>query len=116
MKRKPKGGRSTTSSQRPEKPVQQTEGFVRPQATVLSAKALIPDANLILPAPNQFTHVLTRPQPYYFTEPEAGAEPDGKFPRGTKVVLLAHPGGPYCRVADGEGRHVVIQCASLKRL
>ena len=36
------------------------EGFLRPEATVLPEGALVPERNLIRPAPNQFTHAVKR--------------------------------------------------------
>jgi hypothetical protein len=94
----------------------QTEGFVRPESAVLAEKALIPGRNLITPAPNQFTHELTRAQPYYFTGAQPGMPPDGEFPAGAKVVLLLHEGGATCRVADGRGLYVETEYDSLRKL
>jgi hypothetical protein len=92
------------------------EGFLRPEARVLEESALVPAANLISPAPNQFTHEVTSDQPYYYKSVEQGSPPDGFFPKGTKVVLLLYGGGSSCRVADGQGRYVDIEYASLRRL
>jgi hypothetical protein len=92
------------------------EGFVRPEAVVLPENARVPDRNLISPAPNQFTHELTRPQPFYFTGAQQVTSPDGQFPAGTKVVLLVYNGGTYCRVADGQGLYVEVEYDSLKKL
>ncbi|MET0995962.1 MAG: hypothetical protein ABWY20_18615 [Mycobacterium sp.] len=92
------------------------EGFLRPEATVLPEGALVPERNLIRPAPNQFTHAVTRSQPYFYGDPQPGTPPDGQFPAGTKVILLVGDGGPNCRVADGQGLYVAIECAALKRL
>lgn len=90
--------------------------FLRPSAVVLSEHAIVPDKNLISPAPNQFTHELTRRQPFYFTGARQAAAPDGQFPAGTKVVLLVYDGGSYCRVADGQGLYVEIEYDSLKKI
>ena len=92
------------------------EGFTRPEAVTLGENALIPDKNLIAPAPNQFTHELTRPQPYYYDGAERGAPPVGQFREGTRVVLLVHDGGTYCRVADGQGLYVEVEYDSLRKL
>ena len=92
------------------------EGFVRPEAEVLAAKALVPGQNLIAPAPNQFTHEVARAQPYYFTGAQSGMAADGEFSAGTKVVLLLHDGGVYCRVADGRGLYVETEYDSLRKL
>jgi hypothetical protein len=91
----------------------------RPEAEVLAASAVIPATNLIEPAPNQFTHELARPEPYYYTEYTEGEEdraPDGTFERGTPVVLLHYEGGGRCHVADGRGLYVVVARAALRRL
>lgn len=92
------------------------ERFVRPEAVVLPENALIPDKNLISPAPNQFTHELMREQPYYYANAQQGVPPDGRLPAGTKVVLLVHDDGERCRVVDGRGLYVEIECSSLKKL
>ena len=92
------------------------EGFIRPEHVVLPEHAMVPDRNLISPPPNQFTHELTRPQPFYFTGAQEANPPAGQFPIGTKVVLLVHDGGTYCRVADGQGLYVEIEYHSLKKL
>ena len=92
------------------------ENFVKPDVVVLSENAIVPDRNFILPAPNQFTHELTRPQPFYFTGAQQAMQPNGQFPAGTKVVLLVYDGGNYCRVADGKGLYVEIEYDSLKKL
>lgn len=97
-------------------PALSMEGFVRPDAVILPENAVIPDRNLILPAPNQFTHKLIRPQPFYFTGAQQGMQPDGQLLAGTKVVLLMYDGSNYCRVADGQGLYVEIEYDSLKKL
>jgi len=97
-------------------PAAPAEGFARPEAEVLTAKALVPGQNLIAPAPNQFTHEVARAQPYYFTGAQPGMAPDGEFSAGAKVVLLLHDGGVYCRVADGRGLYVETEYESLRKL
>lgn len=92
------------------------KGFVRPEAVVLGENAIVPERNLISPAPNQFTHKLTQPQHYYFTGAQKGVPADGQFPTGTKVVLLVYDGGSYCRVADERGLYVEIEYDSLEKL
>jgi hypothetical protein len=92
------------------------KGFVRPEIRVLPASALIPERNLISPPPNQFTHELTRPLPFYFTTAQQSSAPDGHFPAGTKVVLLAYDGSDYCRVVDEQGLYVEIEHGSLTKL
>ncbi len=92
------------------------ENIIRPEAVVLSDNALIPDDNLIVPPPNQFTHELKKAQPYYYTGAHQGSPPDGEFAEGTKVVLLVYNGGQTCRVADGQGIYAEIEHRSLRRL
>lgn len=92
------------------------EGFVRPESLVLPANAVVPNENLIWPAPNRFTHVLTRVQPYFYRTVEEGAPADGEFAAGTEVVLLVYAGGGACRVVDGRGLYVEIEYAALRRL
>ena len=92
------------------------ERFIRPEAVVLPESARVPDRNLISPAPNQFTHELIRPQPFYFIGAQQATPPDGQFAAGTKVVLLVYDGGTYCRVADGQGLYVEIEYDSLREL
>ena len=90
------------------------EGFIRPKAVVLSDDSLVPKKNIISPPPNQFTHEVLRPQPYFFGK--ARTKPDGVFPAGTKVVLLVFDRSKYSRVADGRGLYVDIEHDSLRRL
>lgn len=92
------------------------KGFVRPPAIVLDESSIVPDKNIISPAPNQLTHELTRPQPYYFDSAQQAKPPDGEFPAGTKVVLLEYHGGDHCRVADQQGLYVEIEHGSLKTI
>jgi len=92
------------------------EGFIRPTAAVLAEEAIVPAENLISPAPNQFTHELTRLQPYYFAGARRAKMPDGQFAAGTKVALLVYDGGDSCRVVDGQGLYVEIAYDALKRL
>jgi hypothetical protein len=92
------------------------EGFIRPQAVEVSESAIVPDDNFISPPPNQFTHELTREQPFYYLSLQQGVPPDGQFAPGTKVVLLVCEGDDYCRVVDGQGLYVEVECDSLKKL
>jgi hypothetical protein len=87
----------------------------RPKAEVLAASAVIPSTNLIEPAPNQFTHEITQPEPYYYREGEEERTPDGTFERGTPVVLLHDKGSGRCHVADGRGLYVVVARTALRR-
>jgi hypothetical protein len=92
------------------------KGFTRPPSVILPDNAVVPERNVIVPPPNQFTHVLTRPQPFQFASAQQAAVPDGVFPAGTKVVLLVHDDGPDCWVADGRGLYVLIAYESLETL
>jgi len=76
---------------------------IRPKASVLPESALVPDKKIIEPPPNQFTHEVVAEQPYYYNAPAQATPQEGRFPAGTKVVLLRHDGGPVCQVADGRG-------------
>jgi hypothetical protein len=91
------------------------KGVIRPRAVVLAENAIVPDKNLISPAPNQFTHELVGSQAYYFNEAARAKLPDGEFPAGTRVVLLLYNGGDYCRVANEQGLYVEVEYSSLKK-
>lgn len=92
------------------------ERMIRPKAVVLPGSAQVPDRNLVVPPPNQFTHALAVRQSYYYTGVRRGAAPDGEFPAGTKLVLLRYEGGSRCRVVDGRGLYVETEYAGLKKL
>ena len=88
----------------------------RPKMTVLPESALVPARNLVHPPPDQFTHEARREQPYYDDLPREGSPPDGTFPAGTKLVLLAHDGGSMCQVVDGRGLRALTSFNGLRRL
>lgn len=93
------------------------KGFDRPDAVVLPDSALVPDENIIRPAPNRFTHELSRAGPFHFDGSRRGGPPDGELPAGTRVVLLVHDeGDSHCRVADARGLYVEVEYKSLKPL
>ncbi len=92
------------------------EHFIRPKATVLPDSATIPDANLIRPAPDRFSHRVRAPQPYYYASPRNDDAPDGTFDTGAEVVVLSHAGGRWCHVADARGLHVVTAFDGLQAL
>ncbi len=92
------------------------EGVSRPPTRVLPGAALIPAQNRIVPAPNQFTHQITEPTPFYYERAAETVAPDGQFAAGTKVVLLVHDGGQFCRVVDGQGLYVEIAHDRLRPL
>lgn len=52
-------------------------------------------------AGSQWTHVLSRDEPYYLTGPQQGRPPDGTFKSGMQVKLL-ESAGSYSRVADDD--------------
>jgi hypothetical protein len=91
------------------------KGFMRPESRILDEHALIPDENLISPAPNQFSHELKRSQPYFWSDAKKTKQPVGEFSEGTKV-LLVRKDGDLCRVADEQGLYVEVECDSLKKL
>jgi hypothetical protein len=93
-----------------------SEGFTRPPARVLPESAIVPSKNLIVPAPNQFTHTVTRTQPFFYGAAQDAEAPDGELPAGTEVVLLVYDAGQYCRVADGRGLYVEIEYGALAEL
>jgi hypothetical protein len=88
----------------------------RPKPEILPASAIIPSANLIAPAPNQFTHELVQRAPFYYSDAGEDRAPDGMFERGTPVVLLHSDDGGRCYVADGRGLYVVVNRELLRRL
>ena len=84
---------------------------------VLAEEAVVPKRDLLLP-PNQFTHVVTRTQPYYFTQPQtdSNSKGDGEFPKGTRVVLLTDKDGRVSWVVDEHGLYAATDPAGLRRL
>jgi hypothetical protein len=87
---------------------------LRPDMSVLPESALVPDKNLLLPPPTQFTHVVWVEQPYFYSDAAKAAKPDGKFMAGTNVLLLKHDGNSMCRVVDAQGLHVFTAFAGLQ--
>ena len=90
--------------------------MLRPKATVLPESALVPDRNIMQPPPTQFTHEVVAEQPYYYVNPHQATPPEGRFPTGTKLVLLTHDGGPVCQVIDGRGLCVATAFDGLRPL
>jgi hypothetical protein len=88
---------------------------LRPEALVLPDRAMVPEHNVVRPAPNRFTHKLLVDQPYRFDRPERTSEPDGVLAAGAPVVLLVE-GPDRCRVVDGSGLYVEVRRASLGKL
>ena len=92
------------------------EGMKRPEATLLPETSLVPAGCRIAPVPNQFTHEVTREQPFYFARETRDATPNGEFAAGTRVVLMVHDSGPMCRVVDDRGLYVETAYEGLRRL
>ena len=92
------------------------KGIVRPEASELPESSMIPDRNLVSPAPDRFTHELTRAQPFFFDRAGEGEKPDGELPAGTRVVLMGGGEGRWCRVVDGRGLYVETESEGLKKL
>jgi hypothetical protein len=88
---------------------------LRPEAVVLGNAALVPDANLVSPAPNSFTHELAVDEPFWLDRSDRSQEPDGVLAAGTPVVVLV-AGDERCRVVAGTGLYVEVGCASLRPL
>jgi hypothetical protein len=89
------------------------EGFIRPEATILDENTIVPDRNLISPAPNHFTHEVVQSQPFYFLDEGWDTKPAGQFGAGSSV-LLVHRGRDRCWVIDARGLLVLTRCAGLK--
>jgi Leishmanolysin len=87
----------------------------RPEAVVLGEESLVPDRNVVRPAPNRFTHELLVDEPYRLDRPEPSTDTDGVLPARTKVVLLVER-RDRCRVVDGRGLYVEVRRSSLRRL
>ena len=90
------------------------KGIRRPTAEILPDSAVVPDRNVLSPAPDHFTHEVTSRQPYWFAAQNGGSG-DGEFEPGTKV-LVTHTDGPYAWVADARGLYVQTDLASLRPL
>jgi hypothetical protein len=79
------------------------EGVVlRPKVHALDGSALVPDSNVVRPAPTRFTHELTVDTPFRLDREVPGNAPDGTLPVGTPVVVTAMH-DDRCRVVDGRG-------------
>src|SRR5215211_6011998 len=89
--------------------------MLRPEARVLADETLVPEANLVRPPPNRFTHQLALDEPYRLDRPDHAGEPDGVLPAGTPVAVLVEGSERY-RVVDGNGLYVEVRRASVRRL
>jgi hypothetical protein len=88
--------------------------MIRPKAVVLEEAALVPSGSLVKPPPNQFTHVVTRQQPFFFGDTDRA--PDGEFAPGARIVLMVFDGGSTCRVIDEQGLYVQTAYEGLRPL
>jgi NitT/TauT family transport system substrate-binding protein len=61
-----------------------------------------------------FTHTLTRDEPYYLTGPQQGRPPEGTLKAGSKVKLL-ESAGSHARVTTEEGTTAWVAADALKR-
>lgn len=91
------------------------KGMLRPAQTVVPASAMNPEAAVVSPPPNQFTHAVRARQPFYVGSLLTG-EPGGTLAPGAKVVLMVRGRGDVCRVVDRRGRYVTTSCKGLRPL
>ena len=91
------------------------KGMLRPAQTVMPASALEPEADMVSPPPNHFTHVVQTRQPFYVGSGLQG-ESGGTLPAGAKVVLMVRGKGDMCRVIDRRGRYVTTSFKGLRPL
>lgn len=89
--------------------------FLRPEAHVLPRSALVPDENVVRPAPTQFTHELAVDTPFQWDRDPGRIEPDGVLAAGTRVVVAATD-GDRSRVVDGRGLAVDVPQANLREI
>jgi len=89
--------------------------MLRPDVVVLGDGAIVPESNLIQPAPARFTHELTRDEPYRFDNAGFSGQPHGVLSAGTLVVVAAK-GPETSRVVAGSGLCVDVSTAALRRL
>lgn len=91
------------------------ERMERPEPTVLPDSALVPEGSLVRPTPTQFTHELTREQPFHYIGSSGSSHPDGNLAAGTMVVVL-NDDGDVADVVDGRGLHVSTSRDGLRQL
>jgi len=91
------------------------KGMLRPAQTVMPASAVDPEADIVSPPPNRFTHVVRERQPFYVGSVLRG-EASGSLPAGAKVVLMVRGTGDVCRVIDRRGRYVTTSFKGLRPL
>jgi hypothetical protein len=59
------------------------------------------------PAVASLTHVMTKDEPYFESQPAADAKSLGTLSKGTKLLLLV-PGVPYSKVLTEDGATVYV--------
>jgi hypothetical protein len=89
--------------------------MIRLEVHVLGRSALLPDSNVVRPAPTHFTHELAVDTPFHLDRNPAYGESDRILPAGTRVVVAATR-GERCRVVDGRGLAVVVPRSHLHQL
>ena len=77
--------------------------------------ATMPAAKTPPPPVSPATHMLTADEPYFATEPAAGAKPDGMLKAGSKVLLVI-PGAQYSQITTDTGLSVYLLTDGLKAL
>ena len=65
------------------------------------------------PAAKDMTHVLTKDEPYFGSDPGASSTPAGSLKEGTKVLVLV-PGAQYSQVITDTGLNVYTVTDGLK--
>ena len=91
------------------------KGMLRPAQIVVPASAMNPEAAVVSPPPNRFTHVVRVRQPFYVGSLLSG-ESGGTLATGAKVVLMLRGKGDACRVIDRRGRYVTTSYKGLRPL
>jgi hypothetical protein len=91
------------------------KGMLRPAQTVVPASAMNPEATIVSPPPNRFTHAVRARQPFYVGSQLSG-EPGGTLAAGATVVLMGRGRGDVCRVIDRRGRYVTTSWKGLRPL
>ncbi len=89
------------------------EGFLRPEPEILGESSLVPDENLVRPAPERFTHEVVGDTPFSWA---GGDREDGRLPGSDRVLLLEEGSGGRCWVVDEQGLRVSVAGASLRPL
>ena len=89
--------------------------MLRPKSRFLDESALVPQSNVVRPAPTRFTHVLSVNTPFYLDRERTGDEPEGILQAGTPVVV-ASTHGDRCRVVDGRGLAVDVPWEHLQEI